>query len=229
MAHGNQVKVIGWYDNEWGYSCRLVDLIDRAALSAHAALGSRRRRRRQARARARRPERAARGRARSPTTRGSARRCRRSSCCSSAARREVVVCSHLGRPEGTRTRAFSMKPVEARLRELLPGRADPRAREHALRPGRDEERPGVRARARRRARPLRQRRVRLGAPRARVDRRRRRAAARLRRPAARARAGGARQAARRRRAAVRPHLRRREGGGQARRAREPRRQGRRRC
>jgi glyceraldehyde 3-phosphate dehydrogenase len=29
MAHGNQVKVIGWYDNEWGYSCRCVDVIDR--------------------------------------------------------------------------------------------------------------------------------------------------------------------------------------------------------
>jgi glyceraldehyde 3-phosphate dehydrogenase len=27
MAHGSTVKVFGWYDNEWGYSCRLVDLI----------------------------------------------------------------------------------------------------------------------------------------------------------------------------------------------------------
>jgi glyceraldehyde 3-phosphate dehydrogenase len=27
MANGRQAKVIGWYDNEWGYSCRLVDLI----------------------------------------------------------------------------------------------------------------------------------------------------------------------------------------------------------
>jgi glyceraldehyde 3-phosphate dehydrogenase len=27
MARGNVVKAFGWYDNEWGYSCRLVDLI----------------------------------------------------------------------------------------------------------------------------------------------------------------------------------------------------------
>jgi glyceraldehyde 3-phosphate dehydrogenase len=26
MVLGNQVKVVGWYDNEWGYSCRLADL-----------------------------------------------------------------------------------------------------------------------------------------------------------------------------------------------------------
>jgi len=29
MAHGDTVKVFGWYDNEWGYSCRLVDVISK--------------------------------------------------------------------------------------------------------------------------------------------------------------------------------------------------------
>jgi glyceraldehyde 3-phosphate dehydrogenase len=29
MVNGNEVKVFGWYDNEWGYSCRLVDLVER--------------------------------------------------------------------------------------------------------------------------------------------------------------------------------------------------------
>jgi glyceraldehyde 3-phosphate dehydrogenase len=29
MTNGNTAKVFGWYDNEWGYSCRLVDLVAR--------------------------------------------------------------------------------------------------------------------------------------------------------------------------------------------------------
>jgi glyceraldehyde 3-phosphate dehydrogenase len=29
MAQGNFAKVFGWYDNEWGYSCRLVDLVSK--------------------------------------------------------------------------------------------------------------------------------------------------------------------------------------------------------
>jgi glyceraldehyde 3-phosphate dehydrogenase len=29
MASGSLAKVFGWYDNEWGYSCRLVDLVGR--------------------------------------------------------------------------------------------------------------------------------------------------------------------------------------------------------
>jgi len=33
MARGNTVKVFGWYDNEWGYSCRLVDLVNKLAIS----------------------------------------------------------------------------------------------------------------------------------------------------------------------------------------------------
>jgi glyceraldehyde 3-phosphate dehydrogenase len=29
MVNGNLVKVVSWYDNEWGYSCRLVDLMQK--------------------------------------------------------------------------------------------------------------------------------------------------------------------------------------------------------
>jgi glyceraldehyde 3-phosphate dehydrogenase len=27
VIEGNMVKVISWYDNEWGYSCRIADLV----------------------------------------------------------------------------------------------------------------------------------------------------------------------------------------------------------
>jgi glyceraldehyde 3-phosphate dehydrogenase len=29
VIQGNLLKVVSWYDNEWGYSCRTVDLIAR--------------------------------------------------------------------------------------------------------------------------------------------------------------------------------------------------------
>jgi glyceraldehyde 3-phosphate dehydrogenase len=31
MVNGNLVKVVSWYDNEWGYSCRVADLISKVA------------------------------------------------------------------------------------------------------------------------------------------------------------------------------------------------------
>ena len=31
MANGSMVKVVGWYDNEWGYSNRVVDVIQKIA------------------------------------------------------------------------------------------------------------------------------------------------------------------------------------------------------
>jgi glyceraldehyde 3-phosphate dehydrogenase len=29
LANGRLVKVVSWYDNEWGYTCRLIDLTER--------------------------------------------------------------------------------------------------------------------------------------------------------------------------------------------------------
>ena len=40
MANGSLVKVFGWYDNEWGYSCRLVDLVAKVAATLPATVSA---------------------------------------------------------------------------------------------------------------------------------------------------------------------------------------------
>jgi glyceraldehyde 3-phosphate dehydrogenase len=40
MVNGNLVKVFSWYDNEWGYSCRLVDLVAKIAQTMPAAVAA---------------------------------------------------------------------------------------------------------------------------------------------------------------------------------------------
>jgi glyceraldehyde 3-phosphate dehydrogenase (phosphorylating) len=40
MANGVMVKVFGWYDNEWGYSCRLVDVVSKIAADIPAAVSA---------------------------------------------------------------------------------------------------------------------------------------------------------------------------------------------
>ena len=33
QSYGNLVKIVGWYDNEYGYSCRILDLIIKSCIS----------------------------------------------------------------------------------------------------------------------------------------------------------------------------------------------------
>jgi glyceraldehyde 3-phosphate dehydrogenase len=40
MANGSLVKVFGWYDNEWGYSCRLNDLTAKVSETIPAAVSA---------------------------------------------------------------------------------------------------------------------------------------------------------------------------------------------
>ena len=40
MVNGNLVKVFGWYDNEWGYSCRLVDVVAKIAADIPASVAA---------------------------------------------------------------------------------------------------------------------------------------------------------------------------------------------
>jgi glyceraldehyde 3-phosphate dehydrogenase len=38
VVAGNLVKVAGWYDNEWGYACRVADLVQYVASKVPAAM-----------------------------------------------------------------------------------------------------------------------------------------------------------------------------------------------
>jgi glyceraldehyde 3-phosphate dehydrogenase len=40
MANGSMAKVFGWYDNEWGYSCRLVDVTAKIAADIPASVAA---------------------------------------------------------------------------------------------------------------------------------------------------------------------------------------------
>jgi glyceraldehyde 3-phosphate dehydrogenase len=31
VINGTQLKVYAWYDNEWGYTCRMVDIVGMVA------------------------------------------------------------------------------------------------------------------------------------------------------------------------------------------------------
>ena len=205
------VKVIGWYDNEWGYSNRLVDLVQLVASQAVTLrtlddLGDVAGLRVFVRVDFNVPLQDGavaddtRIRATLPTLhelldRGAS----------------LVLASHLGRPKGQVRDELRLAPVAARLAELLErpvaalagddARRTPRrrrrpAREPAVRPRRGGERPGVRggaggSRRRLRRRCVRRRppcaRQRVGASRAHARER----SPRRRRPAARARGRGA--------------------------------------
>ena len=38
VVDGTQVKVASWYDNEWGYACRMLELCERVLAHAGAAV-----------------------------------------------------------------------------------------------------------------------------------------------------------------------------------------------
>ena len=119
MVHGRNVKVFGWYDNEWGYSCRLVDLMGKllVRLPRSVETADVEGKRVLVRADLNVPLDGGeiaddtRIRAAIPTLqllldRGAA---------------AVTVCSHLGRPKTEADREqYAIAPVERRLRELVP-------------------------------------------------------------------------------------------------------------
>ena len=140
MSLGNLVKVLGWYDNEWGYSNRLVDLTAFVGLQARRVnrlplledLPPVDGRRVLVRTDFNVPlEHDGAGQAR--ITDDFRIRAALPTITWLQERGATVVCaSHLGRPKGKPDPRYSMEPVRARLAELAPGAE--LAGEPALRP-----------------------------------------------------------------------------------------------
>ena len=127
MAMGNMVKVLGWYDNEWGYSNRLVDLakIVGAATSLSRSRPSRTSRRRSGASTA-----SASWSGRTSTSPWRTARIT-DDLRIRAALPDAALADRPGRrghrheppgsPQGARTPAFSLEPVMKRLAEVAPG------------------------------------------------------------------------------------------------------------
>ena len=190
MSMGKLVKVLGWYDNEWGYSNRMVDFMLYAGKKASArAAPEVAVTRRHPDARGPRGARSGRSTASgsscaptstcrssatattsaSPTTSASAPRCRRSSGCTSAAP-HVVTASHLGRPKGTPDPKYSMD-AGARPPRRAGARASSCSRTCATTRARRATTTRFAGQLVDGDRRLRQRRLRRVAPRPRLDRR----------------------------------------------------------
>ena len=196
---GDFVKVLAWYDNEWGYSNRCVDLLRflerEGPLSVACATDHQGpRSARQEGADPRRLQRAAQERRDRATTRASGRRCRRSSTRSSRARRSILAVASRAAEGQAERRSSACEPVAERLvgaarhgrcmfaddcvgdrgaggdRRGGPTAASCCSRTCASIAEEEKNDPAFAQQLAALGRRLRQRRVRRGAPRARVDR-----------------------------------------------------------